>query len=68
MVVVPRQIVVTIVAGDDGRRLLTCDPESWQTWFYPYLPDGFFLWTLFKFGAPIVRFGRVPDFPEKGEK
>ncbi len=30
------------VAGNVRRRFLTCDPEIWQTWFYPYLPDGFF--------------------------
>ncbi len=29
--------------------------------------DGFFLWTLLKFGAAIVRFRRVPNFPEKRE-
>ncbi len=33
----------------------------------PYLPDGFFLWTLFKFGAPFVRFSRVLDSPKKEE-
>ena len=55
------------VAGSARHRLLTCDPESWQTWFYSYSPDGFFLWTLFKFGAPAVRFSRVLDFPRKGE-
>ena len=45
-----------VVAGNARRSLLTCDPESWQTWFYPYLADRFLLWTMFKFGAPIVRF------------
>ncbi len=44
------------VVGSAKHRLL-----------YLYLPDGFFLWTLFKFGAPIVRFSRVLDFPRKGE-
>ncbi len=33
----------------------------------PTLTRWNFLWTLFKFGAPMVRFSRVPDFPEKGE-
>ncbi len=54
-------------AGSARHRLLTCEPESWQTWFYLYLPDGFFLWTLFNFGAPIVRFGRVMDFLQRGD-
>ena len=33
--------------------------ESWQTWFYPYLPDEFFICALTMFEAPIVRFSRV---------
>ena len=59
--------ILRVVAGNAVYRLLTCNPESWQTRFYPYLPDDFFLWTLFKFGAPIVRFSRVLDFPRRGE-
>ena len=27
----------------------------------------FFLWTLIKFGAPIVRFSRILDLPRKGK-
>ena len=38
--------VFAIVAGSARHRLLTCDPERWQTGFYPHLLDGFFLWTL----------------------
>ncbi len=42
------------VASKARHRLLACNSESWQAGFDHQLPDGFFLWTLFKFGAPLV--------------
>ena len=55
------------VAGNATPRLLTCDPDGWQTWFCPHLLDGFFLWTLFKFRAPLFRFAKVLDFQRRKE-